>query len=105
MNDYIVIGECPYDEDSLQVGRDSSIELKKQAQRFADGIKRYYSKKISVFPLNDFAVSIKRNEHDFGTYYDAIVQFNPDNEEAVNLAYEIESQCPVTWDELETLKD
>jgi hypothetical protein len=41
---------------------------------------------------------IKAADHDFGAYREVCVQYEDDNEQAVNFAYELEAKGPARWD-------
>ena len=98
--DYLYLGGAPADEDCKQVGIDDPIEQKKEAARFGIALDRFYKEKLDRFP-GDIYLSLKRESHDFGDYWDVIVQYNVENEGARQLAIEIEENCPLTWAELE----
>jgi hypothetical protein len=42
--------------------------------------------------------AIKSNPHDFGSYYEVVVYYNDDNEEAAEFAYMVERNLPETWE-------
>ena len=43
---------------------------------------------------------IKREDgSDYGTYYEAVVYYLENDEEASNFAFFVESNCPVTWND------
>jgi hypothetical protein len=38
------------------------------------------------------------NPHDFGTYYSVVVDFDPNDEDAVAYAYRCDEESPDQWD-------
>ena len=47
---------------------------------------------------------IKREDgSDYGTYYEAVVYYLEDDEEASNFALFVESNCPMTWNDTEKI--
>jgi len=47
---------------------------------------------------------LKREDgSDYGTYYEAVVYYFEDDEEASNFAFFVESNSPVTWDDTEII--
>ena len=98
---YLCLESAPADEDCKQVGIDSPLEQKEEAIRFRRGLESFYKEKVDQLPDGDVFFTIKRGFHDFGSYWDVIVKYNEENEDAEQLAIEIESTCPLTWAELE----
>jgi hypothetical protein len=44
-------------------------------------------------------LTIISNPHEFGTYYEVGVKYNPDCDEAVDYAFKLESETPESWDD------
>lgn len=44
-------------------------------------------------------LTIISNPHEFGTYLEVGVKYNPDSDEAVDYALKLESETPEFWDE------
>lgn len=93
--DYISIGSSPCDEDCAQVGTDNYAEkAKKECTAFIHQIER----ELKDFP-NGCYLSIKGFPHDFGTYYEVIVRYDENDEEATSFAYKLEGNSPANWDD------
>jgi hypothetical protein len=88
MRDYITLGSAPYDEPCKQVGRDSFAEIRKEASTYASLLKQTYP---------DADIRVKTFEHDFGSYCEACVFYNDEDEESVALAFSIDENLPATW--------
>ena len=41
---------------------------------------------------------ITRNPHDFGDYFDVVVEYDPNVRDAVEYAFKLESEAPSRWD-------
>jgi len=99
--DYMSIGCTPYDEPCLQVGHCSTAHQRAECRVFLNQIERYY-------PIPDgSALLIKGNAHDFGTYYEVNVAFDPENEVQSKWAYDVEADALnklQNWDK-EALKE
>ena len=94
MRDYIDIGPCPAGEDCAQVGASDYYDrYKKEMTAYINQIRRELGPEPPGARLR-----IKANAHDFGTYHDVIVEFDPDDEEASNYAYKCE-RTNENWDE------
>ncbi len=93
--DYIEIGPVPSDESCEQVGTSDYDLMRARAEcrAFIGQIRR----DLGVEPEGAKLI-IRSNPHDFGTYYEVAVRFSEDSEDAVNYAFRVESDAPVTWD-------
>jgi len=101
MNAYetVDIGPVPNGEECAQVGSDKydSSALNKIEVRV------YIGQLQRMFP--DIPTGCRfvmtRNEHDFGTYYEAGVKFLPSDEEEdpnMDYAYDVQNNAPENWD-------
>lgn len=93
MRDYISLGEVPCNENCCQVGRDNYDKYGK--------LEAYEYKRMiedTLGPFSEVKIKVTKNPHDFGWYYDVIVDFYRE-EEAIKLACEIEDNVPQNWDE------
>lgn len=87
----LYIGDSPWDEKCLQVGKASSVALRTESIVFKRQIERYY-------PIPDGARLVVRGQsHEFGTYYSVFCVVDPEVETQVDWA------CAVESDELEKL--
>lgn len=104
MRDFLMIGSTPFEEDCAQVGSpDYTERARLECSVFKDQILRHYP-----FPENENVcdVRIKANSHDFGTYYEVAVYYDPDHEPDVEWAFSVEGDDKgvlATWDD-ESLK-
>ena len=89
--EYIELGPVPYDEACQQVGMPGYDRKKAQSE-----CAMYKAQLEKKWPAASF--SVRAFPHDFGTYYEVVVNYNPDDETETDLAYEIESNLPATWD-------
>lgn len=85
--DYIMIGSGPFDEPCAQVGNDDYYDRSKvECNLFIAFIKE-----ICGEPPKGAALIRKGNPHDFGMYYTVDCVFDPEDAEAVEYAYDAES--------------
>ena len=97
MVDYLEMGSVPADEDCAQVGtEDYEKKAVKECRRFAAGILNLFGQ-----PPEGAGIGIKKFPHDFGHYFEVVVHYENDVEEAMDYAYKVEMECPGTWAELE----
>ena len=80
--DYLNIGSTPSEETCLPVNHQ---DARKEVQRFVDQIFKAYP------PVWGASVRVKAFDHDFGTYYEAVVYYDTDNEDAQKYAYMVEA--------------
>lgn len=96
MKDYIEIGATPHDEDCAQVGSENYAKrAKRECSMFAAQIRKHYPE-----PENGYLV-IKRNMHDFGSYYEVAAYFDDEDKESTEWAFDIEGDTKgvlSTWD-------
>lgn len=86
------MGPGPVDEDVAQVGQsdyeersyqECKIFLRQLVRQFGDG-----DLKIKSFP------------HDFGSYREVVVYYDPSDEESTNFAFRLEKETPLLWDDI-----
>jgi hypothetical protein len=94
MREYLELGPVPSNEECYQTGKDDYILIRSEASIYKKQLER-------MFP--DLWFSVKAFDHEFGTYCEVVVYYNPDDEAEVNKVYEVESNLPQNWD-LESLK-
>jgi len=93
--DYVNIGSTPNGEDCAQLGSDNYNALSRiEGRAYINQLKR-------MFPNPPYGVlfSLKGFPHDFGTYYEVVVKYLTDNEEAEAFAWEVQNESPENWDE------
>ena len=94
---YFELGICPVDEESEcpQVGNPDYPE-KAKAMCY-----RYIKLLEKLFPLHEkygVTFSVQANPHDFGTYFEVVVNYEEDTIGAEYASY-IEDDLPATWDD------
>lgn len=92
MKDFISLGSAPSFESCCQVGRPN---YDKYGRLEAKEYKRMLESYIKAQDSLQFKVT--RNPHDFGYYYDVILEFDCEDEETINLACSIEDSTPTNW--------
>lgn len=92
--DYVSIGSTPAGEECAQVGSDNySHQARIEGKIFIQQLKRQFGEHPNAY------FKLKSFPHDFGSYYEVVVVFNDDNEEACNFAYNVEANTPEFWDD------
>jgi len=91
----ISIGATPSGEPCAQLGSNNYEQLS------ATEIKAYSNQIKRMFPDMPMGIRFKKqaNNHDFGVYHELAIQFDENNEEAVEYAYRVDGSVPEYWDE------
>lgn len=96
--DYLDIDTTPYSEDCAQVGRpDYMPRARAEAKAFIAQIYR----EIPT-PDDDKStayLTVKSHPHDFGSYLQVRIRFDPENERDVEWAYAVEGHSIEHWDD------
>jgi hypothetical protein len=93
MRDYFSIGATPSEEDCAQVGQpDYRRKALEECQRYIELIRDTLGPEPGGAEL-----AIKSFPHDFGTYYEVVIWFEPDDAEAAAYAVRCEDEAPTTW--------
>ena len=95
MKDYVVIGSVPYDEPCAQVG---SENYRQNARKECKDFRRLIEQKCGKPPVGA-ALKTKGFSHDFGTYYEVVVEYDTESEEAESYAFFVEANAPETWND------
>lgn len=101
MRETIEIGSTPYGEECAQVGTDEYIERGRlECQVFAKQLLRAYraAHRDTILPYG-CALKLKSNAHDFGNYYEVVVNFDSSDKDATEAAYWFEANSPEFWDD------
>ena len=95
--DYIYIGPCPADEPCAQTGVTEGAERlnKLECYAYIEALRKVYGDE----PDGCF-LTIKRESHDFGDYFEVVCKYDENTEAAVDYAYKVESGL-ATWAEAE----
>lgn len=94
MRDSLDLGSAPSGEECAQVGRDDYHDrARRECRAYIHQLRRTFGEEPAGARL-----SIKANDHDFGTYWSVVCSFDGGNEAATDYAYRCESG-PESWDE------
>jgi hypothetical protein len=93
MRDYLELGATPAGEPCAQVGSDDYHE------KAICECRRYRDQLILQFgnPPDGANFAIKRFPHDFGSYHGVVIYFDNNIPEAINYAFNVESNLPEYW--------
>lgn len=99
MKEIFYYGSAPCDEECAQVGgveyaEQAYIECslyKRQLERLVD---EHYGKNLP----SGVTFKIKRENHDFGFYYEVVGECRTDDEAALDVLYWVDNHTPATWD-------
>ena len=103
MYEYVYLGSSPCNIDCAQVGSPNYSEREKKE------IKAYIGQLTRVLESlghpkhtwpESFSLVRKVESHDFGSYAEVCAKFFDLDEEAGDLAYFLESNCPAEWDDI-----
>jgi hypothetical protein len=110
MKECLYLGAVPYEEVGSSVGSDNYYHrMLIETTAYIGQLKRIIKTLGLVTPDNVFIVR-NSSYHEFGTYYDVVVEYNSDDIIAEQFAYTLEANVPAYWDLeskiiLETMKD
>lgn len=96
MRDYIYIGGTPSDEPCAQTGRTAAAGYWNRVEclYYITALRKKYGEEPEGASLRT-----KAEHHDFGTYYEVICTYDPENEAAVKYALACENGLE-TWAEV-----
>ncbi len=91
----IWLGSSPADEPCPQLGDEDYEEMARAT------CKRYMDLIRSVLGPEPLGCHLRTRglRHDFGEYFEVVVEFDPEDRRASEYAYRCDSERPVTWDE------
>lgn len=93
----IQLGVVPIDEPCAQVGTpDYASRARLECAVFKDQILRTYP--LPIAAAGRAGLRFTANPHDFGTYYELAVEFDPECPAAVDWAFLIDAGMPERWD-------
>jgi len=97
MLDILYIGPTPADEACAQTGVTEGAERlnKLECSYYIEALRKVYGPE----PENAY-LSIKRESHDFGTYFEVVCRFDDTDQAAVDYAYKVEDGLTL-WSEAE----
>lgn len=95
MKDYLNIGSSPYGEDCAQLNKTPNYET--VARRECEVFKQQIRRELGDEPRTA-KLRTKSFPHDFGDYFEVIVEFEDTNMKAVDYAFLVEGSAPERWD-------
>lgn len=97
----ISLGLTPHEEDCVQVcsNHDYLPAMRQEARRYLGGLRKHFAKALEVSPNISFRITSQG--HDFGSYLEVEILFDPGDPAQAAVAYHIEENSPGTWEELE----
>lgn len=95
MKDHMNIGPTPCNESCRQVGNDSFEEIQAESKKYVEKLMKYFNPQHCEIIVMTF-------QHDFGSYSEAVVQYETSEPNAVDEAITIENHTPQTWEQMET---
>lgn len=93
--DHLDLGSAPSDEDCAQLGMDDNYAVR--ARRECRALINQFIRMCGD-PPPGARFRIMANPHDFGTYYSVVVEYDPNDEDAVAYAYRCDEESPDQWD-------
>jgi len=95
MEEYLELGSAPADENCVQVetGKDYVPAMLAECKRYKELLRKLFPDKP-----DDCRFAIKSFPHDFGTYYEVVIFYNPKIEKSANFAFSVESNLPAKWE-------
>lgn len=93
MNEFYYIGASPFEEDCAQTTDPAFAEKnRRECEAYLDLLTRTFGP-----PPGNAYLAIKAQDHDFGTYREVVVYFDPESEEEEAYALTVEAGVP-KWD-------
>lgn len=98
MSEYLELGPVPSSEDCEQVGPDCDrSKMMRECQAYMAQLQRKFNPQHAYFSVRSF-------RHEFGSYREVVVVYEPTNEESIDEAFHIENNAPENWDEAAKLE-
>ena len=95
MRDHLYIGSAPAGEDCAQLGRDDFGPLNRlECRAYVDALRVKYGPEPEGCDYR-----LKRENHDFGTYYEVAIYYDDSDPVACDYAFEVENGLE-TWAEV-----
>lgn len=94
MKEWLELGPVPSDEVCEQVGLSeyNPDKARKEVLVYQKQLETQFKDKLNLVKFG-----VKLFQHDFGPYYEVVVYYNSEDQEAVDAAFEIESSLPKNW--------
>jgi hypothetical protein len=98
MRDWIDLGSGPPDEPCAQVGTDGYYDrARRECRAYIALLRRHLGKEPEGAEL-----SIRSNQHDFGTYLSVVCWYDAAKPESLDYAFRCEGHGPQEWDSART---
>lgn len=96
MRETMELGPVPCEENCQQVGTPSynPVAALAECRAYMAQLERQFGS-----PPDGATLVIRRNRHDFGTYYEVAVSYDDEDAQASEYAYNIEGCLPEKWDD------
>ena len=93
MTDFMTLGPVPFEEECIQVSPEVDYSaMRKEVSNYV----ALLESRFTNIPENAY-FGIKRESHDFGTYFEAAVYWDTEDADSQAFAYFVESRLPATW--------
>ena len=91
---YLELGPTPGDEECAQVGADDyGARVRREGRAYIAQLTRQFGE-----PPEGCHFSIKGFPHDFGTYHEVVVHYEPEIAGSLEFAFKVERELPSEWD-------
>lgn len=97
MTDYLTLGASPCNESCAQVGQPDYPERSRaECRAWLHQLER-----ALPYPSDDVPAyfTVKTFAHDFGSYREVVVKYDPGNDAACTFAFAAEEETPGEWDD------
>lgn len=100
MRDTLELGPAPVDEDCAQLGADDYVvRAVTECRAYINQLHRVYEKIWGTCVPKGLRLHAKKNNHEYGVYYEVAASFDDSDEQAVDAIYWFEANLPDKWDE------
>lgn len=100
---YIELDTAPADEDCAQCGQPGYEErARRECSAYIEQLWREIKKRKGIDRENapeSFSLTRRSSNHEYGIYYTVGIGYDPDVEESIDLAIDVENNIPLLWDE------
>jgi hypothetical protein len=93
MKDFMTLGPVPFEEECIQVSPE--VDYSAMQKEVSNYVALLESRFINI-PENAY-FGIKRESHDFGSYFEAAVYWETEDSDSQAFAFFVESNLPATW--------
>lgn len=99
MKDFLYLGSAPISEDCVQIDQSVNYlpKMIEECYRYADLLRMKFP--IPKELIGKVAYSLKKENHEFGTHYEVIINFDDEDDKAMDFAYNVESNLPEKWED------